>query len=150
MNIDASIIKHVSMVVNIDRCRYVWEDMDMSTVEISVSECCAPEAGRVLGEEQSEQLGNLLKAVADPTRLRILSMIASGPGEGMCACDMTEPLGIKQPTVSHHLKIMTDAGLLQREKRGVWAYYQVLPEAIESMAAVLTAIAKPDYVLNYQ
>jgi ArsR family transcriptional regulator len=82
-------------------------------------------------------LARLLKAVADPARLQLLALIkASADGES-CVCDLTEPLGLSQPTVSHHLKVLTEAGLLTREKRGTWAWFSVVPERLAEIAAVL-------------
>lgn len=77
------------------------------------------------------------KALADPNRLKILSIVSSSAGDEACVCDIQEPLNLGQPTVSHHLKILVDAGLLSREKRGVWAYYSVVPGALEFLSAAL-------------
>jgi len=106
--------------------------------------CCAPVQAQPLDEVQAVQLASVFKAVADPTRLRLLSLIsaaaAADAGE-ICVCDLTEPLGLSQPTVSHHLKVLLDAGLVQREKRGVWAYFRPEPGALEALAEVLTGRA---------
>ncbi len=85
----------------------------------------------------AEQLARVLKAMAEPTRLRLLSIVASTPSGEACVCDLTTPVGLSQPTVSHHLKVLVDAGLLSREKRGVWAWYSVVPEAMDAVAALL-------------
>ena len=86
-------------------------------------------------------LAGRLKALADPARLRLMSLVlASDQGEG-CICDLTDPLGLSQPTVSHHMKVLVDAGLLQREKRGRWAYFRPVPGAMDALAAVLTSPA---------
>lgn len=79
------------------------------------------------------------KALADPNRLRILSIVSSSPEAETCVCDLSEPLKLGQPTVSHHLKILVEAGLLNREKRGVWAYYSLVPGALDSLAATLVS-----------
>ncbi|MGD0560544.1 MAG: metalloregulator ArsR/SmtB family transcription factor [Streptosporangiaceae bacterium] len=79
----------------------------------------------------------MLKALADPTRLRLVSMVAAHEGGEACVCDLTEPLGLTQPTVSHHLKILVDAGIFSRDKRGVWAYYALRPAALRALADVL-------------
>ncbi|WP_432488793.1 metalloregulator ArsR/SmtB family transcription factor [Kineococcus sp. SYSU DK018] len=100
--------------------------------------CCAPLTGRPLSAEDAAVLARSLKAIADPARLRLLSLVAAHAGGEACACDLTEPLGLSQPTVSHHLKVLVEAGLLTRDKRGVWAYYAVVPEALDALAAVLT------------
>jgi ArsR family transcriptional regulator len=88
---------------------------------------------------EAERLAGLLKAVAEPTRLRLLSLVAAHEGQEACVCDLTEPVGLSQPTVSHHLKVLVDAGLLEREKRGVWAYYRLVPGRLDEIAAALTA-----------
>lgn len=100
--------------------------------------CCvaAPAAG-ALNAEDAVALATRFKALADPNRLRILSIISNDPEAETCVCDLTEPLELGQPTVSHHLKFLVEAGLLTREKRGVWAYYSVVPGALESLAATL-------------
>jgi ArsR family transcriptional regulator, arsenate/arsenite/antimonite-responsive transcriptional repressor len=92
-----------------------------------------------LTADQATGLATLLKALADPTRLRLVSMVAAHDGGEACVCELTEPLGLTQPTISHHLKVLIDAGLLTREKRGVWAYYALVPGALDAVAAVLTS-----------
>jgi len=100
--------------------------------------CCSPIVGDVLSAADAETLASTLKAVAHPARLRLLSLIAAHQGGEACVCDLTEPVGLTQPTVSHHLKVLVDAGLLTRDKRGIWAYYAVIPAALDALAAVLT------------
>ena len=95
-----------------------------------IEACCAPVLGSALSESEAEDLAAAFKVLADPARLRLLSMIASADAEEACACDLVEPLGKSQPTVSHHLSVLTDAGLLTREKRGRWAWYRVVPERL--------------------
>lgn len=102
--------------------------------------CCAPLTRAPLSVEEATGLAGVLKAIADPARLRVLSLLAAQ--DGACVCDLTEPLGLAQPTVSHHLKTLTDAGLLHREKRGVWAYYSLVPGALDDVARVLTTTAR--------
>ena len=82
-------------------------------------------------------LASTLKALADPVRLRLLSIVAAHEGGEACVCDLTEPVGLSQPTVSHHLKVLVDAGLLTRDKRGVWAYYALVPGAVDAVTAHL-------------
>jgi ArsR family transcriptional regulator len=94
-----------------------------------------------LDEEQAARLACVLKAVADPTRLRLLSLIASNPVGEVCVCDLTAPLGLTQPTISHHLKVLLDVKLVEREKRGVWAYYRPAPGALDQLAAIFTGTA---------
>ncbi|MGH3382977.1 MAG: metalloregulator ArsR/SmtB family transcription factor [Nocardioidaceae bacterium] len=100
-------------------------------------DCCAPLTREPLGAEAAVVLAGRVKAIADPTRLRLLSLVAAYEGQEACVCDLTEPVGLSQPTVSHHLKILVDAGLLNREKRGVWSFYSLVPGALDSLAAVL-------------
>ena len=99
--------------------------------------CCPPLTRGPLSARAATGLAHTLKALADPARLRLVSMIAAHEGGEACVCDLIEPLGLSQPTVSHHLKILVDAGLLLREKRGVWAYYTLVPGALDALAAVL-------------
>lgn len=99
--------------------------------------CCAPLVREPLGAEDAAAFARTLKAIADPARLRLLSLIAAHEGGEACVCDLTEPLALSQPTVSHHLKVLVDAGLLTREKRGVWAYFTLVPGALDAVADVL-------------
>ena len=103
--------------------------------------CCAPLTREPLSAAAAMELARTLKAIADPARLRLLSMVAAHDGGEACVCDLTEPLGLSQPTVSHHLRVLVDAGLLTREKRGVWAYFALVPGALDSLAAVLSSPA---------
>lgn len=88
---------------------------------------------------QAAGLATLLKALADPTRLRLVSLVAAHEGGEACVCELTEPLELTQPTISHHLKVLIDAGILTRDKRGVWAYYALVPGALDAVAALLTS-----------
>lgn len=99
--------------------------------------CCAPLVKEPLGQDDAEQLAVRLKALADPARLRLLSIVASSEDQEACVCDLIEPVGLSQPTVSHHLKVLTTAGFLSRSQRGTWAYYRLLPDALEQLRAVL-------------
>jgi ArsR family transcriptional regulator len=83
------------------------------------------------------QLARAFKALGDPTRVRLVSLIAAQPGGEACVCDLTEPVGLSQPTVSHHLKLLVEAGLLMREQRGKWAYYRVVDDAFGALAGAL-------------
>jgi ArsR family transcriptional regulator len=89
--------------------------------------------------DEATELAAVLKAVADPARLRLLSLIQAHEDGEACVCDLTEPVGLSQPTVSHHLKVLFDAGLVSREKRGAWAYYRAVPARLAALAAALTA-----------
>ena len=97
--------------------------------------CCAPLASSSLTDEEVLATAELFKALGDPTRVRILNLIAQSGGE-VCACELNEPVGLAQPTVSHHLKKLVDAGLLEREQRGKWAYFSLKRDAVEKLAAV--------------
>lgn len=87
-----------------------------------------------MSEEDAVGLARTLKALADPVRLRLLSLIAAHEGGEACVCDLVEPVGLSQPTVSHHLKVLTEAGLITRDKRGVWAYFTLAPGAVAAVA----------------
>lgn len=102
--------------------------------------CCAPAGIPALGAGDAKRKAVVFKALADPNRLRLLSMVKAEASGESCVCDLTGPLGLGQPTVSHHLKILVDAGLLHREKRGTWAYYSLVPGAIEQTAALLATL----------
>ncbi|WP_371031196.1 ArsR/SmtB family transcription factor [Pseudoclavibacter sp. JSM 162008] len=104
-----------------------------------VTACCEPLTDEAISAENAEKLARTLKVIADPARLRLISMIAAQEKAEACACDLTEPLGLGQPTVSHHLKILVEAGILSREKRGSWAYFSLVPGALDSLAALLTS-----------
>lgn len=99
--------------------------------------CCAPLVGEPLDAAQAEQLARTLKALADPARLRLLSIVAASENEEACVCDLTEPVGLSQPTVSHHLRILTEAGFLTRSKRGTWAYFKLVPGALDRLSSLL-------------
>jgi ArsR family transcriptional regulator, arsenate/arsenite/antimonite-responsive transcriptional repressor len=104
---------------------------------IDVTACCAPLTREPLDQRNAEDLARSLKALADPARLRLISIVAAHDGAEACVCDLTEPLGLSQPTVSHHLKVLVDAGMLTRSKRGTWAYYRLVPGALDSVARLL-------------
>jgi len=90
-----------------------------------------------LSIEQAEQVAPLLKAMADPVRLRLLSLVASHAGGEACVCELTDAFELSQPTISHHLKVLHETGLLDRSKRGVWVYYKVRTEALDSLASLI-------------
>jgi ArsR family transcriptional regulator len=94
--------------------------------------------GAPITAPDAEHLAHTLKALADPTRLRLLSLIAAHDGGEACVCELTDPVGLSQPTVSHHLKILVDAGLLTREKRGVWSYYTVVTDGLAALSTFLS------------
>lgn len=100
--------------------------------------CCSPLTGGVLDEAAAERLARMFKALSDPTRVRLLSLIAAAEGQEACVCDLTDPVGVSQPTVSHHMKQLVEAGLVTREQRGKWAYFSIVPGILDSLAAALS------------
>lgn len=102
--------------------------------------CCIPLEKPALSAQEAQQRALVFKALADPNRLRLLSIVKAGESGEACVCDLTEPLDLGQPTVSHHLKILVDAGLLHREKRGTWAYYSLVPGALDEAAGLLATL----------
>src|SRR5256712_10254229 len=98
---------------------------------------CAPVRRARLGRDDAEALATAFKAIADPGRLRLLSYIAGQPGAEACVCNLVQPLGLAQPTVSHHLKVLTEAGLLARERRGTWMFYRLLAPRAEGLPPAL-------------
>ena len=108
----------------------------MSAGALSAVACCGPLAGPTLSDEEAAATAEVFKALADPARVRIVNVLATS-GEPVCVCHLIEPLGLSQPTVSHHLKKLTEAGLLDRDQRGKWAYYALRPHAVDTLAAVV-------------
>ena len=107
------------------------------TIVLDPIMCCAPVRVDVLDEGQAELLAQSFSALADPIRLRLLSIVAASGADEVCACDLVEPSGRSQPTVSHHMKILVDAGLIERDKRGLWVWYRIVPSRLEALRAVL-------------
>jgi len=105
----------------------------------SADACCSPLSSAPLSAEQAQELATRLKALADPARLRLVSLLLASPDLEACTCELTEPLGLSQPTVSHHLKRLSEAGIVTAERRGVWTYYRVVPRALSALATVLLA-----------
>jgi len=119
--------------MHIDGCQYAV----MKKIGL-IEQCCAP-LQEVLDGDQAERLAASLKVLADPARLRLLSLIAARPNREACVCDLIEPVGLSQPTVSHHLKVLNEAGILDRQKRGQWVYYRVVPETLETLRGAFAA-----------
>ena len=107
----------------------------------SIAACCSPMTDGVVSDETAETLARMFKALGDPTRVKLLSLIAAAPNGEACICDMTDPVGLAQPTVSHHMKLLVEAGLATREQRGKWAYYSVVPAVLSSLATALEPLA---------
>lgn len=109
----------------------------VSPVDLTV--CCSPLTGGLIGNEAAERLATTFKALADPARVKLLSLIAAADNGEACVCDLTAPLGLSQPTVSHHMKQLVDTGMVRREQRGKWAYYRVNNAVLDQLAAVISS-----------
>ena len=128
MTVDATSLPMASTAVNI--LRKVKPPAAIATE-------CAPLLEDEIGETDAQRLAALLKVLAEPARLRLLSLIQAQPDGEACVCHLTSPLGLSQPTVSHHLKVLLDAGLVDREQRGSWAYFRVRPEPLATIRDLL-------------
>jgi len=109
----------------------------LTLIPAETAACCPPLSQEPLSDGQARQVAPLLKALADPVRLRLMSLIASHSGGEACVCDLNGAFDLSQPTISHHLKVLHEAGLLDREKRGVWVYYRARTEALTSLGALI-------------
>ena len=119
--------------------------MSKSLLELTPVEtvaCCAPLTKEPLSADAAERIAPLLKALADPVRLRLLSLVASHADGEACVCDLNDAFDLSQPTISHHLKVLHESGLLDRTKRGVWVYYRVMPEALSDLGALIGGVAR--------
>lgn len=123
----------------------MWKTVGMST-ELAIvgtenlgkaTVCCTPFDRTPIGVAQAEGLSRTFRALGDPARIRLISLVAANAASEACVCDLTEPLGLSQGTVSHHLKVLVDAGIFTREKRSTWAYYRLVPGALDSIARSL-------------
>ena len=103
-----------------------------------LSQCCSPVVREVMTPTKADTLAAALKAIADPTRLRLISLVAAHDDQEACVCDLIDPVGLAQPTVSHHLKVLVDAGILTREQRGKWAYYRLVPGTLDDIAQLVS------------
>lgn len=110
--------------------------LEVPATDETVAPCCPPLLDGALDEDDADALAGAFKALADPARLRLVSIIAGAP-EGRCACDLVAPLGRSQPTVSHHLRVLREAGLVVSERRGQWIWYRVVPGRLEALRAAL-------------
>ena len=113
--------------------------VNMSAVQTfaTIAACCPPLLAEPLSPADAERLAAALKAIADPARLRILSLIQSQPRAEACVCHLTEPLDLSQGTVSHHLRVLREAGLVERDQRGSWAFYRIVPESLAAIRSLL-------------
>lgn len=110
-------------------------------MSITLTTCCPPLVLQHLSPVEAEQLAAMFRVLGDPSRLQLLSLIASQPTGAACVCELIEPLGLSQPTVSHHLKVLFEAGFLTKERRGTWMYYRVVAQTVQSLCATLTTPA---------
>jgi ArsR family transcriptional regulator len=102
--------------------------------------CCSPLSGGALDEETAERLARIFRALGDRHRVRLLSLIAAADGGEACICDLVAPVGLAQPTISHHMKLLVDAGLVTRDQRGKWAYYRVVPDSLAALGGMLSTL----------
>jgi ArsR family transcriptional regulator, arsenate/arsenite/antimonite-responsive transcriptional repressor len=131
------------IALGVQHGRYVGLDISMfidilTDIDMSIAApitCCAPLDQPTLSAAEAEATAEIFKALGDPARVRIVNRLATA-GEPVCICDLIEPLGLGQPTVSHHMKKLVDAGLVEREQRGKWAFFSLKREAVETLAAV--------------
>ena len=125
------------MIVDIDFCIDHCQYGGMRKSVRTLSRGCQPVMQGELGKAAADRLAEAFKAIADPARLRLLSFIAAQPSGETCVCYLMKPLGLSQPTVSHHLRVLYEAGLLDRERRGTWVYYRIVPEQLAALRDVL-------------
>ena len=121
----------------LDICQARRVSKQLVVLDASTGSCCAPLAQDSLGAEQAEILAPMFKALGDPIRLRLLSMIASAEGGEACVCDLTPEFAVSGPTISHHLKVLREAGLIGGDRRGTWVWYRPMPQALNALASVL-------------
>jgi ArsR family transcriptional regulator len=131
------------LVMDIDSCQY--RRMSKSLLELTPVQavaCCSPLTRDPLSAEQAARIAPLVKALADPVRLRLLSLVASHADGEACVCDLNDAFDLSQPTISHHLKLLHETGLLDREKRGVWVYYRLNSTALGDLSALLGGVTR--------
>jgi ArsR family transcriptional regulator len=107
-----------------------------------LGECRSPGSGDGIDAASAERLARVLKVIADPARLRLLSLVAGHQDREECICNLTQRVGLSQPTVSHHMRVLVDAGLLEREQRGKWAYYRLVPGALDALGRLVTTVGE--------
>lgn len=132
------IVLDASMFVNMCGIMNAMATAIAPLTSSDVAACCSPLTGGVLDNLAAERLASVFKALADPARVKLVSLIAASAGGEACICDLTEPLGLSQPTVSHHMKLLVDSGLVSRDQRGKWAYYRVNTEALDRISAAVS------------
>ncbi len=122
---------------DIDICQYLRMSKSLTLTPLQTVACCSPLVSAPLTDESAERIAPLLKAMADPVRLRLLSLVAAHADGEACVCDLNDAFDLSQPTISHHLKVLHESGLLERSKRGVWVYYRVQREALADLSALI-------------
>ena len=110
----------------------------LSLLPADIAACCSPVTAGVLGDASAERLARVFKALGDPTRVKLLSLIAAAGEGGACVCDLVPPVHLSQPTVSHHMRQLVEAGLVTREQRGKWAYYRVVEDTLRAVGQAVT------------
>lgn len=111
---------------------------ELRTKPTGFEACCSPLTAGVLDLESAQRLARVFKALGDPTRVRLVSLIAAADGAEACICDLTDPVGLSQPTVSHHMRLLAEAGLVTREQRGKWAYFRLVGDAFDALRQALS------------
>jgi len=138
ISISVYVFPAAEFAIGIDVCQYRCMSKSLLVLEpAAAAACCPPLSAQPLSPAQAEQVAPLLKALADPVRLRLMSLVACHSGGEACVCDLTEAFDLSQPTISHHLKVLHEAGLLDRDKRGVWVYYRARTEALASLGTLI-------------
>src|SRR6476619_4642988 len=126
------------IAAGIDICQYrLVSKSELTLTPVETAACCSPLLREPLSLERAEQVVPLLKALADPVRLRLVSIVAASEGGEACVCDLNDAFDLSQPTISHHLKVLHEAGVRDRTKRGVWVYYGVRREVLADIAALI-------------
>lgn len=110
----------------------------MKLVQVIDADCCPPMLTSSLDEAEAERLAGALRVMADPARLRLVSLIAAQPNGEACQCELTDEMGLSQPTVSHHLRVLHEAGVLDRQQRGRWAYYRIRSDPLTQLARAIS------------
>src|SRR6476660_10640831 len=128
---------------HIDICQYrrVSKSLPLLTPTEQLA-CCSPLLKEPLGADEAGRIAPLLKALADPVRLRLLSLVASYADQEACVCDLNDAFELSQPTISHHLKVLHEVGMLDRTKRGVWVYYSVKGDALTNLSKLISGLSR--------
>jgi ArsR family transcriptional regulator, arsenate/arsenite/antimonite-responsive transcriptional repressor len=135
------VLSRVAQRIEICQYRQVSKSL-LELTPVQTVACCSPLTKEPLSSDQADRISPLLKALADPVRLRLLSLVASHQDGEACVCDLNDAFELSQPTISHHLKVLHDSGLLDRSKRGVWVYYRVNTQALADVGALIGGVAR--------